>query len=84
MIGKGSRSEEVKAALKEYRAVYFGGLGGAGALLAKCIRAVELVAYEDLGTEAIRKLELENFPAVVVNDCYGGDAYLEARQCWKT
>ncbi len=84
MIGKGSRSAEVKEALKQYQAVYFSGLGGAGALLARRIRAVEMVAYEDLGTEAIRRLELEDFPAVVINDCYGGDAYLEARQRWQT
>ncbi len=83
MIGKGPRSPEVKAALQEYKAVYFGGLGGAGALLARRIKAVELVAYEDLGTEAIRRLELEDFPAVVINDCYGGDAYLEAQQRWQ-
>jgi len=83
MIGKGSRSQEVKEALKKYTAVYFGGLGGAGALLARQIKKVELVAYEDLGTEAIRRLEVEDFPAIVINDCYGGDAYEDARVRWK-
>jgi fumarate hydratase subunit beta len=62
--------------------VYFGGLGGAGALLSKRITAVEMVAYEDLGTEAIRRLEVEDFPAIVINDCHGGDAYTEARLRW--
>jgi len=83
MIGKGPRSESVKQALQEHTAVYLGGLGGAGALLARTIRAAELVAYEDLGTEAIRRLEVEGFPAIVINDCYGGDAYLDARARWR-
>ncbi len=82
-IGKGPRSAEVKAALQTSRAVYFGGIGGAGALLAQTIKSVELIAYEDLGTEAIRRLVVEDFPAFVVNDCYGGDAYLEARAQWR-
>jgi len=83
MIGKGPRSDEVKQALKEHTGVYFGGLGGAGALLARTIKTAELVAYEDLGTEAIRRLEVEGFPAIVINDCYGGDAYLEASARWR-
>ena len=83
MIGKGARSAEVREALKKYKAVYFGGIGGAGALLSKRIRSAELVAYEDLGTEAIRRLEVEEFPATVVNDCYGGDAYEEAVLKWR-
>jgi len=83
MIGKGSRSAGVKGALVKHKAVYFGGLGGAGALMSKRIRAAELVAYEDLGTEAIRRLEVEDFPVIVINDCYGGDAYAEARLRWK-
>lgn len=83
MIGKGARSAEVREALKKHKAVYFGGIGGAGALLSKRIRSVELVAYEDLGTEAIRRLEVEEFPATVVNDCYGGDAYEEAVLKWQ-
>ncbi len=83
MIGKGARSAEVKDALIKYRAVYFGGLGGAGALLSKRITSVELIAYEDLGTEAIRRIEVVDFPAIVINDCYGGDAYAEARIRWE-
>jgi len=83
MIGKGPRSEAVKAALQAHRAVYFGAIGGAGALLAQTVKSVALVAYEDLGTEAIRRLVVEVFPAIVINDCYGGDAYLEARAMWR-
>jgi len=83
MIGKGPRSDEVRAALQHHQAVYFGAIGGAGALLAKRIVSVEMVAYEDLGTEAIRRLVVKSFPAVVVNDCYGADAYLEARLKWR-
>ena len=83
MIGKGSRSDEVKQSLKTHTAVYFGGLGGAGALLARSIQTVEIVAYEDLGTEAVRRIEVVDFPAVVVNDCYGGDAYADARARWE-
>ena len=82
-IGKGSRSDEVKQSLKTHTAVYFGGLGGAGALLARSIQTVEIVAYEDLGTEAVRRIEVVDFPAVVVNDCYGGDAYADARARWE-
>jgi len=83
MIGKGSRSQDVRDALQKYTAVYFGGLGGAGALLARSIQTVEIVAYEDLGTEAIRRIEVVDFPAIVVNDCYGGDAYADARARWE-
>ena len=83
MIGKGPRSEAVKAALQEHKAVYFGAIGGAGALLAKTIKSVELIAYKDLGTEAIRRLVVEDFPAIVINDCHGGDAYLAGRDAWR-
>ena len=83
MIGKGPRSAEVKAAIQQHKAVYFGGIGGAGALLAQHIVASELIAYEDLGTEAIRRLEVRNFPVVVINDCHGGDAYAEGRERWR-
>jgi fumarate hydratase subunit beta len=83
MIGKGPRSAEVREAIQKYKAVYLGGIGGAGALLAKKIVAVKLVAYEDLGTEAIRRLEVRDFPAVVINDCYGADAYAEGRERWR-
>jgi len=75
MIGKGSRSREVKEAMARHRAVYFAATGGAGALLSQRIRKAEVVAYEDLGPEAIRRLEVENFPVVVVNDVHGGDLY---------
>ncbi|ETP70762.1 Fe-S-containing hydro-lyase [Planococcus glaciei] len=77
MIGKGYRNEEVKAAIKKHRAVYFGAVGGAAALIARSIKAVEVIAYEDLGTEAIRKLKIENFPVFVINDVHGGDIYEE-------
>ncbi len=77
MIGKGNRSDEVVEAIKKYKAVYFGAIGGAAALMAKAVKKAEVVAYEDLGPEAIRRLLVENFPAVVVNDCLGGDLYKE-------
>ena len=75
MIGKGNRSQEVRDAMTKYKAVYFAAIGGAGALIAESIKRVELIAYEDLGAEAIRLLEVENFPAIVINDIYGGDLY---------
>lgn len=68
MIGKGKRSPEVIEAMHQYHAVYFAAIGGAGALLSKCIKKAEVIAYEDLGTEAIRKLEVENLPVIVVID----------------
>ena len=74
-IGKGYRGDAVKAALQQYRAVYFGTVGGAGALLSTYIRKLEIVAYDDLGTEAIRRLEVEKFPTIVLNDAHGGDLY---------
>jgi fumarate hydratase subunit beta len=77
MIGKGSRSQEVIAAMKKYKAVYFGATGGAGALLSKCIKKAEVIAYPDLGPEAIMRLEVEDFPVVVVNDIRGNDLYQE-------
>ncbi len=75
MIGKGKRNDDVKAAIKEYGAVYFAAVGGAGALLSKCIKEAEVVAYEDLGTEAIRKLRVENLPVIVIMDSIGGNLY---------
>lgn len=75
MIGKGIRSEAVRDAMREHKAVYFGATGGAGALLARCIKKAEVVAYEDLGPEAIYRLEVEDFPVIVINDAYGGDLY---------
>ncbi len=80
MIGKGRRSDEVKAAMAKYGAVYLGAYGGAGALLSQAIKAVEVIAYEDLGPEAIRRLTVEDFPAVVVNDLHGRDLYQEGQQ----
>jgi fumarate hydratase subunit beta len=78
MIGKGMRSREVIEAIRRHGAVYFAALGGAGALLAQHIKQAEVVAYEDLGAEAIRRLLLEDFPAMVANDCRGGDLYRDA------
>lgn len=75
MIGKGRRSEEVKRAIVRNGAVYFAAIGGAGALLSRSITAAEVIAYEDLGTEAVRKLTVENFPAIVVTDSAGHDMY---------
>ena len=75
MIGKGKRSDAVKEAIVRNKAVYFAAVGGAGALLSKSITSSEVVAYDDLGTEAIRKLEVENFPVIVVIDAEGNDLY---------
>ncbi|MDE7435850.1 MAG: Fe-S-containing hydro-lyase [Lachnospiraceae bacterium] len=75
MIGKGRRSPEVIAAMKRNKAVYFAAIGGAGALLSKCITKSEVICYEDLGAEAIRKLEVENFPVIVVIDREGNNLY---------
>jgi fumarate hydratase subunit beta len=83
-IGKGPRSAAVKAALREHKAVYFGAIGGAGALLSQRVVSAELLAYEDLGTEAIRRLVVKDFPVIVINDCCGGDAYEEANARWRT
>ena len=79
MIGKGKRSPEVIAAMKEHGAVYFGAIGGAGALLSKCIKKAEVIAYEDLGAEAIRRLEVEDFPVVVIIDSEGNNLYETGR-----
>ena len=75
MIGKGYRSAEVREALKKYTAVHLSTIGGAGALLSKHIVAAEIIAYEDLGTEAIRKLKVADFPDIVAYDCYGKSVY---------
>lgn len=77
MIGKGVRSQSVKDAMKTFKAVYFAATGGAGALLAKNIKAARIIAYEDLGPEAIRELEVEDFPVIVANDAFGRDLYEE-------
>jgi fumarate hydratase subunit beta len=83
MIGKGMRSEAVKEAMKNHKAVYFAATGGAGALLAKRVKKVEIVAYEDLGPEAIRRLEVEDLPVIVVNDVRGNDLYIEGEKKYK-
>ena len=80
MIGKGGRSGPVREAMQEHTCVYFGAVGGAGAVLSKYIRSAEIVAYEDLGTEAIRRLVVEDFPVVVINDVHGNDLYEEGRK----
>ena len=82
MIGKGNRSSEVLAAINKCGAVYFGAIGGIAALTAQCIKKVELIAYEDLGPESIRKITMENMPLVVVNDVLGNDLYAIAREKW--
>ena len=80
MIGKGKRGPEVVAAMKEYGAVYFGAIGGCGALLGKCIKKAEVIAYDDLGAEAIRRLEVEDFPAIIIIDSQGNNLYEMGRQ----
>jgi fumarate hydratase subunit beta len=75
MIGKGQRNQEVRDAIQKFGAIYFAAVGGAGALLAKRIKAAQVIAYEELGAEAIRRLTVEDFPAIVINDIYGGDLY---------
>jgi fumarate hydratase subunit beta len=81
-IGKGYRGQPVKDALKQHKGVYLGAIGGAGAVLSRFIKKLEVVAYEDLGTEAIRRLEVEGFPAIVVNDCHGGDLYQDGQKAY--
>ena len=83
MIGKGPRGPGVIEAIKKYKAVYLAATGGIGALISKTIRKSNVVAYEELGTEAIRELEVEYFPAVVVNDINGNDLYLEGRKKYR-
>jgi len=79
MIGKGLRTAEVKQAMADETAVYFAATGGAGALLARCIVGNEVIAWPELGAEAVARLEVAGFPAIVVNDCHGGDLYEEGR-----
>jgi len=79
MIGKGKRSPEVKEAIKKCKAVYFASIGGAGALLHKSIKQAEVIAYEDLGAEAIFRLNVENFPAIVANDIHGEDLFEQGK-----
>ena len=79
MIGKGSRSGDVKDAMVKYKAVYLGAIGGAGALISRSIKKADVIAYEELGAEALRRLEVEDFHVTVVNDIYGGDLYEEGK-----
>ena len=79
MIGKGKRGPEVVNAMKEHFAVYFGAIGGCGALLSRCIKKAEVIAYDDLGAEAIRRLEVEDFPAIVIIDSLGNNLYQSGR-----
>jgi fumarate hydratase subunit beta len=76
-VGKGKRSEAVKQALKDHTAVYFGATGGAGALLSKCITAAKVIAFDELGPEAIRELSVVDFPLLVINDSHGGELYVQ-------
>jgi fumarate hydratase subunit beta len=77
MIGKGARNQAVKDAMQQHKAVYFAAIGGAGALMARSILSAEVIAYPELGPEAIRRLEVKDFPVIVVNDTQGGDLYSE-------
>lgn len=83
MIGKGKRSKEVREAIKKNKAVYFAAIGGAGALLSKAIKKSEIIAFDDLGAEAILKLEVYNFPVIVVMDYEGNDLYETAVKNYK-
>ena len=82
-MGKGNRGPAVQEALKKYKAVYLMAVGGAGAMLSQFIKKVEVVAYEDLGTESIKRVEVEDFPAVVMDDCQGRDLLMEGRKQWR-
>lgn len=81
-IGKGYRGQAVKDALRRHTGVYFGSIGGAGAVLSEFVKSAEVVAYEDLGTEAIRRLEVDGFPAIVLYDCHGGDLYRDGQKIY--
>jgi len=83
MIGKGERSPEVRKLLQDYGAAYLAAAGGAGALLAGCVRSAEVVAWPELGAEAVRRLELVDFPAIVACDSVGGDLYAQAQESWR-
>jgi fumarate hydratase subunit beta len=83
MVGKGARSEEVQRAMREHSCVYFGAVEGTAALLADRVKEARVVAYEDLGPEAVRRLVVEAFPVVVINDLHGGDLYREGRERWR-
>lgn len=84
MIGKGARSDEVKKAMRRHGAVYFAAIGGGGALIARSIRKSEIIAYEDLGAEALRRLEVADLHVTVINDIHGGDLYQEGKSSYRT
>jgi len=79
MVGKGMRTAAVKEAMKKHKAVYFAAIGGAGALISKAIKNSEVIAYEELGAEALLRIEVADFPVIVINDVYGGDLYEEGK-----
>ena len=83
MVGKGMRSPAVKEAMKKHRAVYFAAIGGAGALISKAIKKSDVIAYEELGAEALLRIEVADFPVIVINDIYGGDLYDEGKAKYK-
>ena len=83
MVGKGMRTPTVKEAMKKYRAVYFAAIGGAGALISKAIKKSDVIAYEELGAEALLRIEVADFPAIVINDICGGDLYEEGKAKYK-
>ena len=83
MIGKGRRSDEVRAAMREHGCVYFGAVEGTAALLSQCVTSAEVIAYADLGAEAVHRLEVHDFPALVVNDLHGGDLYTDGPARWR-
>ena len=83
MIGKGKRGEEVKTAMALHQAVYLAAIGGAGALMARCIQEAEVIAYPELGPEAVRRLVVKDMPLVCVNDVHGGDLYQEGRAAYR-
>jgi fumarate hydratase subunit beta len=82
-MGKGNRGPEVREALKQYHAVFFAAVGGAGAMLSQYVKKLEVIAYEDLGTESLKRAEVEDFPAVVMDDCEGRDLLNEGRKQWR-
>jgi fumarate hydratase subunit beta len=83
MIGKGPRGDNVKAAMTEHGAVYFAAIGGAGALISKSISKAEVIAYPELGAEAVRRMEVEDFPAIVAIDTEGNDLYIKGKEAYK-
>ena len=83
MIGKGQRTQPVLDAIRKNKAVYFAAIGGIGALISKSIKKADVIAYEELGAEAIRKLEVADFPVIVINDIYGGDLYQQGKEKYK-